>query len=305
MNQRTPPGATAFALMILLCATWGFQQVTIKIAGQGVSPLLQSGLRSAIALLLLILWARWQGLALSQADGTLRAGLLAGSLFALEFAFIYLGLSYTTASRMIVALYTAPCFTVLGLHCFVPGEEMRRRHLLGVVLAFAGIVLGFADASGSRPDAWIGDFLGLLAALGWATTTVLIRASGLARISATKVLFYQLAVSAACLLPLSLLIGETGITHLSAPVLLALAYQGVIVAFASYLVWFWLLTRYITTRLSVFSFLTPLFGVSFGVLLLGDRLTTSFAAAAACVSAGIVLVNLPALRQAARKKDSA
>lgn len=304
MNARTPPGATAFALMILLCATWGFQQVAIKIAGQGVSPLMQSGLRSAIALLLLILWARWRGLALTQADGTLRAGLLAGSLFALEFAFIYLGLSYTTASRMIVALYTAPCFTVLGLHCFVPGEEMRRRHLLGVVLAFAGIVLGFADASGSRPDAWIGDLLGLLAALGWAATTVLIRASGLARISATKVLFYQLAVSAACLLPLSLLAGETGITHLSAPVLLALAYQGVIVAFASYLVWFWLLTRYLTTRLSVFSFLTPLFGVSFGVLLLGDRLTTSFAAAAACVSAGIVLVNLPARRQTVRQEDS-
>jgi drug/metabolite transporter (DMT)-like permease len=198
---------------------------------------------------------------------------------------------------MIVALYTAPCFTVLGLHCFVPGEEMRRRHLLGVVLAFAGIVLGFADASGSRPDAWIGDLLGLLAALGWAATTVLIRATGLAAISASKVLFYQLAVSAALLLPLSPLIGEAGISHLSLPIVLAFAYQGVIVAFASYLAWFWLLTRYLTTRLSVFSFLTPLFGVAFGVLILNERLTPSFIVAVVCVTSGIVLVNLPVQRK--------
>ncbi len=119
MDRRTPPGVAAFALMLLLCATWGFQQVTIKIASEGISPVLQAGLRSAIALLLLLGWARWRRLPLAEADGTLRCGLLAGLLFALEFVFIYVGLSYTTASRMIVVLYTAPCLTVLGLHLFV------------------------------------------------------------------------------------------------------------------------------------------------------------------------------------------
>ncbi|MCM8612924.1 DMT family transporter [Accumulibacter sp.] len=297
MDRRTPPGAAAFALMTLLCATWGFQQVAIKIASEGISPVLQAGLRSTIALLLLLGWARWRRLPLAAADGTLRCGLLAGLLFALEFVFIYLGLSYTTASRMIVVLYTAPCFTVLGLHLFVAGERMRWRQFLGVALAFAGIFLAFAGRDGSRPDAWIGDLLGLLAALGWAATTVLIRATSLATISATKVLFYQLAVSTLLMLPLSPLLGESGIGNLSVPVLLALAYQGVIVAFASYLTWFWLLTRYLTARLSVFSFLTPLFGVAFGVLLLGDRLTPGFVVAATCVITGIVLVNLPGRRQ--------
>jgi drug/metabolite transporter (DMT)-like permease len=160
-------------------------------------------------------------------------------------------------------------------------------------------VFGFAGASGVRPDAWIGDGLGLLAALGWAATTVLIRASRLATISATKVLFYQLAASAALLLPLSPLLGESGVTTLNVPIVLALAYQGVIVAFASYLTWFWLLTRHLAGRLMVFSFLTPLFGVAFGVLFLGERLTPSFIVAAVCVTLGIVLVNLPASRPAA------
>jgi len=303
MHERTPPGIAAFVLMIVLCATWGFQQVTIKIASAGISPVLQSGLRSAIAVLLLLVWARWRGIALTQADRSLRPGLLAGFLFGLEFVFIYLGLSYTTASRLIVVLYTAPCFTVLGLHYFVAGEQMRRRQLAGVLLAFMGIVFGFSGESGGPPGAWIGDLLGLLAAIGWAATTVLIRATRLATISASKVLFYQLAVSAALLLPLSLLIGEAGISQLSLPVVLALAYQGVIVAFASYLAWFWLLTRYLTTRLAVFSFLTPLFGVAFGVVMLHERLTPSFIVAVACVTSGIVLVNLPAPRQSAARVD--
>ena len=96
--------------------------------------------------------------------------------------------------------------------------------------------------------------------------------------------------------PLSALIGERGVSALTLPIVLALAYQGVMVAFASYLAWFWLLTRYLAGRLMVFSFLTPLFGVAFGVVFLGEPLTTAFTLAAACVAGGIVLVNLPATR---------
>lgn len=293
MNSRHPPGASAFALMILLCAIWGFQQVTIKIAIDGISPVLQSGIRSLVGLALLMLWARWRGLPLLQADGTARLGLLAGALFAVEFVFIYAGLAHTTASRMIVFLYTAPCLTVLGLHWCVPGERLHWRHFAGIALAFAGIAAGFLGEGGSAAGTFLGDLLGLLAAVGWAATTVLIRASGLSRISASKVLGYQLAVSAVVMLPLSPLLGEAGITRLNLPVLLALAYQGVIVAFASYLAWFWLLQTYLVGRLMVFSFLTPLFGVAFGVLFLDDPLTPSFLLAAGCVAAGIVLVNLP------------
>lgn len=293
MNPRTPPGTSAFALMILLCAIWGFQQVTIKIAIEGVSPILQSGIRSVVGLALLTLWAFWRRQALFKEDGTLRMGLLVGLLFSLEFVFIYAGLAHTTASRMIVFLYTAPCFTVLGLHWFVPGERLGPRHFAGVALAFAGLAVGFLGDGGTVADTFLGDLFGLLAAIGWAATTVLIRASGLSRISATKVLWYQLAVSAAIMLPLSPALGESGVTALTAPVLLALAYQGVIVAFASYLAWFWLLQRYLVGRLMVFSFLTPIFGVAFGVLFLDDPLTTSFLFAAGCVAAGIILVNLP------------
>ena len=294
MNPRIAPGPAAFGLMVLLCAIWGFQQVAMKFAAAEISPILQAGLRSGLGAVLVYVWARWRGIALFAADRSLRPGLLAGLLFGLEFVFIFVGVERTTVSRMVVFLYTAPCFTVLGLHFFVPGERMGWRQGAGVMLAFAGLVLAFVDKAVG--GSLLGDAFGVLAALFWAATTVLIRATKLAQVTATKVLLYQLVVSAAVMFPLSWLIGERGIAVLSAPTLWAMAYQVVIVAFASYLAWFWLLTRYLAGRLLVFSFLTPLFGVWFGMLLMHDQPSLHFFVAAALVVGGIVLVNLPARR---------
>lgn len=295
MTDRIQPGPTAFATMVLLCSIWGFQQIAVKLAIAGISPVFQVGLRSILAAVLVFAWARWRGLPLFVRDGSLRAGLAAGLLFGLEFVCIFIGLEYTGASRMVVFLYTAPCFTVLGLHWFVAGERIGARHGLGIALAFAGIVVAFAEGLG-RGGHWLGDALGVLAAILWAATTVTIRATALARVSAAKTLLYQLSVSAAIAFPLSLLMGEAGIFAPTELVLLAMTYQVLVVAFASYLTWFWLLTRYLASRLMVFSFLTPLFGVVFGVLVLDEPLSATFGGAALLVVGGIVLVNAPARR---------
>jgi drug/metabolite transporter (DMT)-like permease len=252
----------------------------------------QAAIRSVVATLLLLAWAGWRGIPLWQRDGTLRAGVLAGLLFACEFVFIYAGLAYTTASRMVVFVYLAPVLTALGLALFVPGEKMAPVQWAGVLLAFAGIVLAFADHGGGNASTLVGDACGVAAAVLWAATTVLVRGSRLASAKAEKTLAYQLGVSA-LLLPLAaLLLGEPGVLRLDALTLASLVFQSVVVAFASYLAWFWLLTRYLAGRLSVFSFLAPLFGVFFGVLLLNEPLTLRFVLAAAAVGTGIALVNL-------------
>jgi drug/metabolite transporter (DMT)-like permease len=153
MNQRLAPGAGAFALMVLLCAIWGFQQVAMKFATTEIAPILQAAIRSAGGALLVFAWARWRGIELGWSDGSLRPGLAAGVLFGLEFVFIFVGVELTTVSRMVVFLYTAPCFTVLGLHFFVPGERMGRRQWAGVMLAFGGLVLAFRRQGLGRPSA--------------------------------------------------------------------------------------------------------------------------------------------------------
>lgn len=291
MVERKALDAKAFSLMLGLTALWGFQQVAIKLTAPDVSLVMQAGIRSVIATALLLAWAQWRGTPLFGRDGTLGAGICAGLLFGGEFVFIYAGLEHTAASRMVVFIYLAPVLTALGLHWLVPAEKLVRPQWAGVLLAFAGIALAFGDGFATARGSLLGDVFGLIAALLWAATTVLIRATSLARVSATKTLFYQLAVSAPILLAASNLMGERGVAALTPLALASLAYQGVVVAFASYLVWFWLLTRYLAARLSVFSFLTPLFGVLFGVLILSEPLTPSFVGAALLVGAGIVLVN--------------
>lgn len=291
MVERKALDAKAFSLMLGLTALWGFQQVAIKLTAPDVSLVMQAGIRSVIATALLLAWAQWRGTPLFGRDGTLGAGIAAGLLFGSEFVFIYAGLEHTAASRMVVFIYLAPVLTALGLHWLVPGEKLVRAQWAGVLVAFAGIALAFGDGFATARGSLLGDVFGLVAAVLWAATTVLIRATSLARVSATKTLFYQLAVSAPMLLAASVLLGEKGVVALTPLALASLAYQGVVVAFASYLVWFWLLTRYLAARLSVFSFLAPLFGVLFGVLILSEPLTPSFVGAALLVGAGIVLVN--------------
>jgi drug/metabolite transporter (DMT)-like permease len=296
-ERRTLDG-NAYALMVACSLLWGLQQVAVKAIIDDVSPVTQGAVRSMLATLLLLAWARARPVALFERDGTLPAGLLAGSLFAAEFFLIYFGLNHTTASRMVVFVYLAPPLTVLGLTIFVPGERMSLAQWCGTLLAFAGIVAAFAEGmgQGGTGETWLGDLCGVAAAALWAATTVVIRASSLARAPAAKTLFYQLALSAALLPAGALVLGEPGVVRWSALAFASLFYQGAVVAFASYLVWFWLLTRYLAGRLAVFAFLTPLAGVAFGVLLLGDPLTPLFGLAAALVAVGIVLVNVPRAR---------
>jgi drug/metabolite transporter (DMT)-like permease len=290
---RLPLDARAYSLLVVCTMLWGLQQVAIKLALPSVAPLTQAAIRSILAFALLLGWARLRGIRLFDRDGTLAAGIVAGVLFGAEFCFIYAGLGHTTASRMVVFIYLAPVLTALGLALFVPGERLAAAQWAGVLLAFAGLVTAFADGFAAPGRATLlGDAFGVVASALWAATTVLIRGSALARVSAEKTLAYQLGVSA-LLLPLAAwALGEPGVIRLDAVAAGSLLFQGVVVAFASYLAWFWLLTRYYAARLAVFSFLAPLFGVAFGVWLLGERPSPAFSVAAAMVGAGIGLVNV-------------
>jgi drug/metabolite transporter (DMT)-like permease len=278
--------------MVLLCLIWGVGHVAAKVTGEGISMVFQAGARSLVAAVLLFAWVQFKSIPLWERDRTLWPGIFAGLLFAAEFVFIFAGLAFTDAARMVVFVYFAPCVTAFGLHFLIPQERLNVRQWAGVFVAFAGIVVAFGDGFASGRGTLLGDFFGVMGAVLWASTTLLIRASRLSEISADKTLFYQLVVSAPVLFVAAWLLGEPGVTKLTPLVIATFAYQCIVVTFASYLTWFWLLRHYLASRLSVFSFLTPIFGVIAGVTLLGEPLTLSFAAAAVLVGIGIYLVNL-------------
>ena len=291
-SRRSALDGRAAWLMVLLCAMWGLQQVAIKVVINDVSPVAQAGMRSAGAVALLWLWARWRSIPLFNRDGTLGAGLIAGAMFGLEFGLIYWGLEFTNASRGIVFLYTTPFFVALGAHVLLPGERLNRLQWAGLGCAFGGILLAFGESLlREHGSAWIGDAMFILAAALWAGTTLVIRTSSLASAPATKTLFYQLIVSAIMLPLISLALGEPGVVRITPLVIASVAYQAALVAFASYLAWFWLIANYPAAKLAAFSFLTPIFGVIAAVALLGERPTPQLLGALVLVAGGIVLVN--------------
>lgn len=282
----------AIALLLACCVFWGFQQVLLKATLPEVPPVFQAGIRFVGATLLLWLWCAGRGIKLFDRDGTLQAGLLAGILFATEFAGIYIGLQYTTASRLTVFLYTSPFWVAALVPVWAHAEKLRPLQWLGMACAFAAVVFAFEEGLGAgTPNTWPGDLLGLAAGMMWGLTTVVIRTTSLIKVSAEKMLFYQVAVSALALPCLSLALGEPWVWHFSAFAITSLAVQTVIGAFVSYLAWMWMLGRYPATRISVFVFLTPLFALLFGALWLKEPVTLNLMAALILVAGGIVLVS--------------
>ncbi|CAK9890668.1 MULTISPECIES: DMT family transporter [Pseudomonas] len=291
--SRRNTDAFALQVMLVLCLIWGIQQVMIKWAAPDIAPVMQQAMRSGMAAVLVGLLMCFRG-GWDQVASTWRGGLLAGSLFGLEFLFIAEGLKLTSAAHMSVFLYTAPVFTALGLHFMLPSERLRPLQWLGILLAFGGIAFAFAGGiSLEHLDGrmLLGDAFGVLAGLAWGATTVVVRASRLSEAPATLTLFYQLAVGFAGLLLIAVASGQVTHVQFTPLALGSLLFQGLIVSFFSYLTWFWLLRRYLASNLAVFSFITPLFGVTFGVLLLGEPLSLNFVLGAVMVLLGVTLVS--------------
>ena len=292
--QSRPLDALAIVVTVVLCLSWGFNQVAIKFALHDIPPFIQSAARSGVAALCVAAYAQARGIALFKRDGTLWAGVAAGVLFAIEFVLVYRGLVWTTATRGVLFLYAAPFFVVVGSRLFIPGDRFYPLQWFGLALSFVGIVVAFGlPTPAADPHQLLGDLMLLGGGIAWAATTLVIKASPLSRISAEKTALYQLVVSAPLLAICALALGERITTMPSAVALASFAYQALWVVSVSFVIWFALIIRYSANRLSAFTFLTPLFGVAAGHLVLNEPLTPAFALAVALVAVGLVLVNRP------------
>lgn len=290
LDRRDAIDGLAVALMIGLTISWGLNGVAAKLTNTGYSPVFLAVVRSALGGLLVFLWCRWRGIRLFERDGTLWVGLLAGALFGLEFLLIFIGLDYTSVARSALLVNTMPFWTLLAGH-FLLGERISGCKLAGLVLAFGGLTLIFSDKlSLPGPDAFFGDLLSLGAGLAWAATMIVIKGTRLVHIAAEKLLLYQL-LGAAVLSAFALPIGGPLIRDGNALATWALLFQAVYIVAITYVLWFWLVQRYPASGLSSFTFLTPVFGVLFGGLLLGEPLGATIFLALGLIVGGLVLVN--------------
>jgi len=292
-NNSRPLDAVAALIMVAISLSWGFNQVSVKLTLPEVPPFIQATVRSTGAFIIIALWARMRGVSLTVRDGTLGGGLLAGALFGLEFLLIFPALQFTAASRATLFIYSAPFIVALGSTALL-GERLRASQWLGLLCSFGGLVVAFGvpDAAGSGKQL-IGDIMMVGAGVVWGATTLAIKATRLRSAPAEKVLAYQLAVSVPILGLGMLLMGERISAMPSAWSLGWLAYQTVWVVSLTFAMWFAMVQRYSASRLSAFTFLTPLFGVGWGHFVLGEPISWAFGAAVALVIAGLILVNRP------------
>ena len=295
MGERKGLNARASVLMIVLCIVWGLQQVVLKIAAADISPIMQIAIRSGLSALLVFPLIQLQQGTHLYSKAYLWPGIWLAFLFSAEFLLVAQALILTSASHTVVLLYTAPIFVALGLHWKLPSERLSKVQWSGILIAFVGIVTTFIGREnlleqGLSQVVW-GDLLALLAGIMWALTTISLRLSKLNEAHPTQTLFYQLLGGFVFLFPLAVLLGQAEI-HWTYIAIGSLVFHTLIMSFMSLMLWFWLLRNYLASHLGVFSFLTPIFGLLFGVLLLNETIEPNFIFGTILVMVGVLVVSM-------------
>lgn len=296
MGSRKPLDMLAVSLMGVLCLIWALQQIVLKAAASDVSPMLQIGLRSGIAVVLVALVMRYRGEGFNWRDGTMVPGVITGLLFSLEFLLLGEAIRFTSASHVVMFLYTAPVFASLAMHYFLPEERLRGTQWLGILLALSGLALTFFSRSQFAISAEVnsskvfwGDCLALLGGVVWGIATAVMRCSSLARASSSKILIYHLSITFVLVSGFALLLDQANFNN-SVLAWKSLLFQALVVSFGSFFGWLWLMKRYLASMLGAFSFLTPMFGIALGWLLLDEPIEASFLQGGVLVLLGVFLV---------------
>ena len=280
-----------FLIILLLTILWGLNYPAVKVSNTGLSPVFTTFLRSVIATFFGVIYCLVVKQPLFHRGTLLFHGAMVGILFGIEFVFLYIGLLYTNAARAAIFVYLSPFVVAIGAHLFLK-ERLNSLKITGLILAFLGIFLVFKG----KPTAYnrlmfVGDLCEIMAAIFWGATTIYIKKYLAQRVHPINTFLYQLAFSIPIILIGALLLEDTWIKEFSMPVISSLFYQSVIVAFASYLAWFKLIHVYPVAQLSIFTFLTPIFGVLSGVIFMKDQLTMGLLLGLIVVCIGIYLTN--------------
>ncbi|SIT79892.1 Permease of the drug/metabolite transporter (DMT) superfamily [Yoonia rosea] len=285
-------GAVALTSFALLLA---FNQVVIKVTNGGLQPVFFAGLRSAGAVVCIWLWLRWRGIPLRFEKGTRMAGFAVGCVFAFEFLCLFVALDLTAVSRASVIFYSMPVWLAIMAHFIMPDDKITPLKAVGLGLALAGVAVAILTRDDGVGSFW-GDLAALGAAIGWAVTAMIAKASSLSRVRPEIQLMWQVGVSAPLLLFAALFFGP--LIRDIAPIHIAgLAFQIVVVVSAGFIFWLWLLSIYPASGVASFSFLSPVLTVALGWLLLGEEVGPNLIMALILVAIGILMVNRPRSRR--------
>ncbi|WP_299783085.1 DMT family transporter [uncultured Roseobacter sp.] len=289
MDRKTHMDAFGAAALITFALHLAFNQVVIKVTNGGFNPVFAAGLRSAGAVIVLLLWMRMRGISLTVPREAVPAGILSGCLFALEFTCLFTALDFTTVSRASVIFYSMPVWLAIASHFLIPTDKLTGLRGIGLLLAMSGVALALLDRSDASASL-TGDLLALTSAICWAGIALCVKITPLSTVPPAQQLMFQVIVSAPLLLLASLAFGDL-IRDLQPIHIAGLLFQIIAVASLGFLAWFWLMSIYPASSVASFSFLSPVFAVILGWLLLSEDVGPQVWVALALVALGIYLIN--------------
>jgi len=296
MDERKALDMKAYIWLMVFCISGGLQTISLKVASVDVSPLMQIALRSFLGASLIALYMIVMRENIRDWRIFWKPGLLSGLFFAVEYVLMGEALRFTTAARVSVFMYSAPLFAALILHFLVAAERLSKWQWGGVLIAFSGIIATFweKDAAFITQDKLImlfGDFLALLGGFLWGLNIVIIRMSNLKKAPIGLSALFHLVPTFIILYVSALILGQASFS-LSGVAVLNIGFQTLFIACGGFLLWFWLLRTYMATKVSIFSFLTPIFTIVFAMFLLAEPAPLNFIVGTVLVVSGLMVTSL-------------
>ena len=293
MQKKAKIDAFGAIALISFSLLLGINHVVIKIVNVGLNPIFFAGIRSFIAFIFIIIWMRLVNKPIVFKRENIKISFIAGVIFALEFLFLFLALDFTTVSRNSIIYYSMPLWLTILLFFTKNNEKISLLKLVGLILAFIGVVISITNFKIDlilNSQNLIGDILAFLAALFWAILIIIAKNSSFSKVSPEMQLLWMVMVSGPILTIFSLFI-EDPIRNFQLIHIWGILFQSIIVVAGGFLFWLWLLSKYPASGVASFSFLTPIFTIFFGWLILSEVLTIDFLIAAFLVISGLILIN--------------
>ena len=290
MKRQQTMDITGAALLVGFAIVLAFNQVVIKVTNDGFQPAFQAGMRSVGAILLIWAWMTWKTQSVRLPRRLWAVGVWAGFLFAAEFICLFTALDLTSVARVSILFYSMPVWLAIFAHFLLPGEHLTPARALGLALAMAGVIWAVLERDPVAGGSILGDVLAIIAAMSWAAIALTVRLSRLREETPETQLFVQQLVAAPILIGFGVWVGDP-IIDPTALHWAGVMYQTVIVAFAGFLLWFYLVAKYSASGVASFSFLSPVFAVFMGWGILGERIGVGTWGALILVSLGLILIN--------------
>ena len=289
--KNRPVDFLAASFLIIFSILLGLNQVMVKLVNEGMHPVFQVALRSTFAIFPILIYCYILKKKIIINNGSLIPGIIAGILFAIEFIFLFTALDYSTVTRVSLIFYTMPVWLTLAAHFLIENDKLNLNKILGLIIALVGLFLAvYEPTTGYDTSQFYGDACSLLASLCWATIAIMLKTTRLSNATPETQLLYQLVVSGIILLPLSMQLNDY-VRNIDLDLILIFSFQVIVIMCMGFIGWLWIMSRYSASSTSSFAFLTPIFGVLFGWLIMDDPINEQIYLSLFFTCLGIYLIN--------------